>query len=74
MMTRFNVDMIDTDKLAKRGLSIESVNEAGEVMALRDEIIRGRIVTARDELFARVLRSCTRINGAGVDNSGEAPC
>ena len=68
MSARFPDDMIDTDKLSKRGLSIETVDANGEVAALRDEIIRGRIITARDEMFARVLRSCTRVGG--VDNSG----
>lgn len=71
MSARFPADMIDTDKLAKRGLSIETVDANGDVIALRDEIIRGRIVTARDEMFARVLRSCLMLGGA--DNSGMAP-
>lgn len=71
MSARFPADMIDADKLAKRGLSIETVDANGDVIALRDEIIRGRIVTARDEMFARVLRSCLMLGGA--DNSGMAP-
>lgn len=68
MITRFPANMIDADKLSKRGLSIETVDANGEVAALRDEIIRGRIITARNEMFARVLRSCLMLGGA--DNSG----